>query len=499
MAADPRRRTILLLAANPSSAPILDLMGEHKAISRCLERFPKQHNLRVVAESAVTDDDLRRALLDYEPEIVHFSGHGTGWRGLVFEEADQPLLISGAAMAGLFGLCSTHVKCVVLNACYSEVQAQSIGSVVQYVIGMSRAIGDRAATKFSTGFYDALASGRSFTDAFQFGCNAISLRGIPESLTPTLIVNNRVHANENSAGPGRIDECQSSNTPQWGKPLDRSVQELIALLDFRADVILSDMERERGELMALESVARERPSDSHRDMMVHKYQELDKLTSRFAELHEKNKKALINGEFVLSHDITSQIQFLLFQHDDAIQTQRWVSKEPELESCCVGEPAPYWTYAKDYPGPLPVSLTESPNHAVRMWREAEQRLAQGFARRSILFGRAAVGPMEEVQRIQRIMGAESQEELLLMLKQDEEHIRSIEEERKKRAEGAKKKREAQVRRHEADREQRVAAAKALRADAIKKGVPLGGDRCPYCHFTYAWNGTDCNHCKFQDE
>ena len=85
----------------------------------------------------------------------------------------------------LLDLCSQHVKCVVLNACYSEVQAQPIGSAVEYVIGMSRAIGDRAAIKFSTGFYDALASGRSYTDAFRFGCNAISLRGIPESLTPT--------------------------------------------------------------------------------------------------------------------------------------------------------------------------------------------------------------------------------------------------------------------------------------------------------------------------
>src|SRR5262249_17885155 len=159
-----------------------------------LERASKRHNLRVVLEVAVTDDDLRRALLEYGPEIVHFSGHGAGRQGLVFEEFGEPLFISGDALAGLLGLCLNHVRCVVLNACYSDVQARSVGSVVDFVIGMSRAIGDTAAIKFSTGFYDALASGRSYADAFHLGCNAISLRGIPESLTPTLLVKNRVQS-----------------------------------------------------------------------------------------------------------------------------------------------------------------------------------------------------------------------------------------------------------------------------------------------------------------
>ena len=125
------------------------------------------------------------------------------------EEADEPLFISGDALAGLLGLCSKPVKCVVLNACYSEVQARSISSVVDYVVGMSRAIGDIAAIKFSTGFYDAVAAGRSFTDAFRFGCNAISLRGIPESLTPTLLIKNCVQSAASPRAANNISESES--------------------------------------------------------------------------------------------------------------------------------------------------------------------------------------------------------------------------------------------------------------------------------------------------
>ncbi len=61
-------------------------------------------------------------------------------------------------MAQLFELCSDHVHCVVLNACYSEPQARAIVRHIDYVIGMKQAIGDESAIKFSVGFYDALGA-----------------------------------------------------------------------------------------------------------------------------------------------------------------------------------------------------------------------------------------------------------------------------------------------------------------------------------------------------
>jgi DNA polymerase III delta prime subunit len=51
---------------------------------------------------------------------------------------------------------------------------------------MQQAIGDQAAIAFAVGFYDALGAGQSFEFAYQLGCSAIQLEGIPESLTPTL-------------------------------------------------------------------------------------------------------------------------------------------------------------------------------------------------------------------------------------------------------------------------------------------------------------------------
>jgi len=223
-------RTILILAANPKGTDRLRLDEEVKRIEQGLERAKKRDQFEVVKKWAVTDDDLRRALLDYKPEVVHFAGHGTGdgqggtgrdlipagevdAGGLVLEDdVGNVQLISGDALAGLFQLFSNSVKCVVLNACYSESQANAITRHIDFVVGMKKAIGDPAAIKFAVGFYDALFAERDFDDAFKFGCNAIGLKRIPEHLTPILKKNDRA-VTVNTSSPtapgtigGRIDK-----------------------------------------------------------------------------------------------------------------------------------------------------------------------------------------------------------------------------------------------------------------------------------------------------
>ncbi|MBD2777598.1 formylglycine-generating enzyme family protein [Iningainema sp. BLCCT55] len=52
---------------------------------------------------------------------------------------------------------------------------------------MSQSIGDEAAIEFAVGFYAALGAGRTYEFAYEMGCNAILLAGIPENLTPILL------------------------------------------------------------------------------------------------------------------------------------------------------------------------------------------------------------------------------------------------------------------------------------------------------------------------
>ena len=181
-------RKILILAANPKGTSRLRLDEEVREIEAGLQRAQKRDQFILEQKWAVRPRDIQRALLDTNPQIVHFSGHGAGEEGLVFEDdMGQAKLIDGEALAGLFELFVDQVECVVLNGCYSRVQAEEIAQHIPYVIGMNQVIGDRAAIEFAVGFYDALGVGRSVEFAFQLGCSAIRMAGIAENLTPILI------------------------------------------------------------------------------------------------------------------------------------------------------------------------------------------------------------------------------------------------------------------------------------------------------------------------
>lgn len=84
---------------------------------------------------ATRPGDIHRAILDERPNIVHFCGDGAGDEGLVLEdEAGQEKRVTATALAGLFKLFSAEVDCVLLNACYSKVQAEAISEHIPFVI-----------------------------------------------------------------------------------------------------------------------------------------------------------------------------------------------------------------------------------------------------------------------------------------------------------------------------------------------------------------------------
>ncbi|BAY25522.1 hypothetical protein NIES2100_53280 [Calothrix sp. NIES-2100] len=181
-------QSILFLAANPKNTTRLRLDQELRDIGEGLQRAQKRDQFKLEQRLAVRPRDIQRAMLDLNPQIIHFSGHGTGDKGLVFEdEIGNAKLVDGDALAGLFKLFADQIRCVVLNGCYSEVQAHAIAQHIDYVIGMNQAIGDRAAIEFAVGFYDALGAGRPIEFAYKLGCAAIQMAGIAEHLTPVLL------------------------------------------------------------------------------------------------------------------------------------------------------------------------------------------------------------------------------------------------------------------------------------------------------------------------
>lgn len=77
---------ILFLAANPKDTSRLRLDQELRDVAEGLHRAQKRDQFILEQRLAVRPRDIQRAMLDINPQIIHFSGHGAGEQGLIFED-----------------------------------------------------------------------------------------------------------------------------------------------------------------------------------------------------------------------------------------------------------------------------------------------------------------------------------------------------------------------------------------------------------------------------
>ncbi len=183
--------TVLLLAANPLDTTRLRLDREARAIDKVLRLAGFRDRFELKKHFAVQVSDLQELLLRYEPTIVHFSGHGNSESEIILDDnLGKSHPVSKQALSNLFSVLKDNIRCVVLNACYSEVQADAIAKHIDCVIGMSKSLRDSTAISFSTAFYQAIGFGRSVKTAFELGCLQIELEDLGEQDIPHLLCMN---------------------------------------------------------------------------------------------------------------------------------------------------------------------------------------------------------------------------------------------------------------------------------------------------------------------
>jgi WD40 repeat protein len=215
-----RRRVILFLAANPGGTSRLALDEECAAIEHELRMTAHRDDFELRSAWAVTVDDVARHLIEWQPAIVHFSGHGAGTEavpacgsathrnvaGLVagsvacgiylHGEHGASQLVTDRALARLIKSAVPSARVVVLNACYSDAQADALCSAVDCVVGMTGAIGDDAARSFAAGFYRALGDRRSVANAVEHAVAILAAKQYPEEQLPRCRTRDGVDANE---------------------------------------------------------------------------------------------------------------------------------------------------------------------------------------------------------------------------------------------------------------------------------------------------------------
>ena len=179
---------ILFQAANPTDISRIRVDKELREVDERISLGSHRDQFELIPHFAVRPRDLTRGLLRYRPHILHFSGHGSTTAGIVLEDDDgKTRVVAAADLAELFGILKDNLRVVVLNSCYSALQADGITQSIDCVIGMNDKVGDQSAIIFSASFYESLAFGRNVEEAFRLGVSALKTEGTGSGDIPTLL------------------------------------------------------------------------------------------------------------------------------------------------------------------------------------------------------------------------------------------------------------------------------------------------------------------------
>jgi NTP pyrophosphatase (non-canonical NTP hydrolase) len=169
------RTNVLLVMSNPSKTARLDLGREERVIREAIKLGKARDSITIESRTAATADDLRRALLDAEFQILHFSGHGDLDSLLFTNELGKKAPTPIEAVESILRQ-HPSVRCLILNACDS--MAILTTAIADFTIGMDSTVSDEGAIEFARGFYDAIAAGRSLEYAVNEGKACCELKNL---------------------------------------------------------------------------------------------------------------------------------------------------------------------------------------------------------------------------------------------------------------------------------------------------------------------------------
>lgn len=185
----PDEITVLFFASNPRDQAQLSLDEEVRSIKEMISKSRHRDVVKFESCWAVRPGDILQYINQYQPTIVHFSGHGSSNDDLVLmDNNSNTKLVSLDAIVQAMSVANDNLRLVFFNTCHSKNQAHSVVEYIECVIGMNTTITDEAAQVFAAQLYSSIGFGLSIDKAFDQAKAALMLEGITEEQTPTLFV-----------------------------------------------------------------------------------------------------------------------------------------------------------------------------------------------------------------------------------------------------------------------------------------------------------------------
>lgn len=175
MVRDRASTKVLVLNATPDDQGRIRPDKEAGELRERMAAMPTPRRLLVFEHVWATRlDQIQQELVRHAPTILHFSGHGAPGE-LAFENRDGTTApLEGRMLARILKGYRT-IECLVLHACYAEEVAQACLPHVRFVIGSVGPIDDETAPRFSYLFYQGIAGGLDYEQAFEMGQTEVAM------------------------------------------------------------------------------------------------------------------------------------------------------------------------------------------------------------------------------------------------------------------------------------------------------------------------------------
>ena len=193
----PEKINVLFMASNPIDQDQLRLDEEARAIHEMITKSKHRDSVNFSTRWAVRSSDILQAINEVNPDVIHFSGHGTNNDKLILQNTDgSTKCVEKEVIVQTIATVSDRVRLVFFNTCFSHGQAEAIVEYIEAAIGMTTSIGDDAARVFASYFYSAIGFGLSLKKSFHQAKAALLLEGIPEDDTPVLYIKDTLQAED---------------------------------------------------------------------------------------------------------------------------------------------------------------------------------------------------------------------------------------------------------------------------------------------------------------
>jgi hypothetical protein len=172
---------ILFMAASPDDEARLHLGLEAREIEETLRSCTHRDRFEFRHVAAARPDDLLTELMRFKPHFVHVSGHGTRDAIYLLDDDHLKKPIPKEILSEVFRFFKEIIGCVLLNSCYSALQAEAIHTYIPCVIGTTDRVRDGIAIQFSKRFYQAIGEGNDTAFAFEFAKLGMDVNGWEEA------------------------------------------------------------------------------------------------------------------------------------------------------------------------------------------------------------------------------------------------------------------------------------------------------------------------------